>query len=378
VRYVGLLALLLLVLGGAASATPGGTGLIVVAPGGSDAASCTMAAPCRSLDRAYRRARPGQTVGMLAGSYPRQVISSDPRKTAARDVLVRPEPGQAAVTINGIDDYASHIAFRDLRVAGSWRALEAADVTFRRVNASRFVIASSSGVRVLGGRLGPSDNASNDIAPIDLTTTRPPRDILLDRVTIGGFHRTDGESHVDCLHTWGVDRLIIRRSRFFDCEHFDILLNADGSAGPPRNVLVENTFLDCCRSGYYSVFIGHGAGFRNILIRNNSSDKPMGVQDNASGPANVSFLANVVPSFDGCHHAGVLVDYNVLSRGSRCGPHDRRRASRFVNAGRFDFHLRRNAAAINHGDPKSFPRTDIDGQRRPLGRKPDAGADESR
>lgn len=378
-RSIGLLGLLLLAFGGAASAKPNATTPLVVDPGGNDSAACTTAAPCRSLDRAFRRALPGQTVGMLAGTYPRQVITADSRKTTARDVVVRPEPVGAPVTVGSIDDYASHIEFRDLRLTGSWRALEASDVTFRRVNAERFVIASSQSVRVIGGRLGPSDNASNEIAPIAPSTTRPPRNILLDRVKIGGYHRTDGESHVDCLHTWGVDGLVVRRSRFFDCEHFDILFTWDGSAGPPRRVLVENNFLDCCRSGYYSVYVGgQGAGYRDITIRNNSTDKPMGVRDTATVARDVRFLANVLPSFDGCGHSGVIVDYNVYSRGTRCGQHDRRAASRFVNPGRIDFHLRAGAAAINRGDPKSFPRVDIDGQRRPRGRKPDAGADESR
>jgi hypothetical protein len=33
--------------------------------------------------------------------------------------------------------------------------------------------------------------------------------------------------------------------------------------------------------------------------------------------------------------------------------------------------------AINRGNPKSYPQRDIDGQRRPIGKRPDAGADES-
>jgi hypothetical protein len=33
---------------------------------------------------------------------------------------------------------------------------------------------------------------------------------------------------------------------------------------------------------------------------------------------------------------------------------------------------------VNYGNPKAYPRRDIDGQRRPKGRRPDAGADEIR
>ena len=363
-------------LGAAGAAAPASRPGLFVSANGSDSARCTASAPCRSFNRAYRLARPGQVIGVLAGAYPRQVLDADPRKTSSKDVLFRPEPSGAAVTVDWIEDSASHVEFRSLHVSGSWRALEATDVTFRRVITSRFVIASSTKISVLGGRVGPTNNASNDIGPIDRTTTRAPQSILIDGVTITGFHQADGESHVDCLHVWGVTGLVVRRSRFRDCEHFDMLLNWDGSAGPPQHVLVENNFFDCCRSGYYSVYVGgEGGGYHDILVRNNSSDKAMGVHDAATVSGNVRFLANVAPGFDGCGHRGVIADYNVWTRGS-CGPHDRRGSTGFVDPAHFDFHLGRGAAAINHGDPKSYPRRDIDGQRRPVGRRADAGADE--
>jgi hypothetical protein len=40
--------------------------------------------------------------------------------------------------------------------------------------------------------------------------------------------------------------------------------------------------------------------------------------------------------------------------------------------------LSAGSAAIDAGDPSSYPSVDIDGQRRPLGAAPDAGADEAR
>jgi hypothetical protein len=50
----------------------------------------------------------------------------------------------------------------------------------------------------------------------------------------------------------------------------------------------------------------------------------------------------------------------------------------FVDENGFDLHLARGSAAIDRGDPSAYPRRDIDGQRRPGGRAPDAGADERR
>jgi hypothetical protein len=48
----------------------------------------------------------------------------------------------------------------------------------------------------------------------------------------------------------------------------------------------------------------------------------------------------------------------------------------FRDPDRHDFHLAAGAAAIDHGDPASYPKRDIQRQRRPHGRRPDAGADE--
>ena len=66
--------------------------------------------------------------------------------------------------------------------------------------------------------------------------------------------------------------------------------------------------------------------------------------------------------------------YNVVARGSACG--GRRAATAFTNPPE-NLHLsRRSAAANGYGNPKSYPKTDIDGQKRKKGRRPDAGADE--
>ena len=47
-----------------------------MSPTGSDAGLCTQAAPCKSLDRAYRVAEPGDVVQIAEGSYPGQDVLS--------------------------------------------------------------------------------------------------------------------------------------------------------------------------------------------------------------------------------------------------------------------------------------------------------------
>lgn len=145
----------------------------------------------------------------------------------------------------------------------------------------------------------------------------------------------------------------------------------------PTNVLIENNFLSCCGSGYYSVDLGggHGEQYHNVTVRNNSSDQSMTVgTDNTL--ANVAFYNNDVPGIGGCDRSGVTVDYNVLFDASKkCGSHDLLVPSGFASA--TDFHLVAGAKAINAALASQSPATDIDGQTRPQGSAPDIGADEA-
>jgi hypothetical protein len=59
---------------------------LYVSPRGSDKSLCTRSTPCRSFDRAYRLARPGQT-SFSAGTYRIQVVHLYRSKRSTRDVL---------------------------------------------------------------------------------------------------------------------------------------------------------------------------------------------------------------------------------------------------------------------------------------------------
>lgn len=346
---------------------------------GSDSNACTQTAPCKSFDRVYRLAKPGQVVELASGTYGGQTIGIDSTKTSPDDVLFRPASG-ATVSAAYLHVYGSHIEIRNIRLTSwpGWRTWRSADdVTLRELTAPKFTILGSSHVSVIGGDYGPFDNGSNEIAPESPTDPKIPTAILLDGVKIHDYSRTDASSHVDCLHTWGVNGLVVRNSVFKNCEHFDILFTVDSIAGTPTNVTIENNFLDCCRSGYYSVYLGdETASYSNFLVRNNSSNKPMGIRAESSTVSNLRFYGNIAPRFEGCGRPGVTVDYNVWYAGSKCGTHDLVAPSGFQNVAALDFHLALGAAAIDRGSPANSPSLDIDGEARPAGLGPDAGADE--
>jgi hypothetical protein len=240
----------------------------------------------------------------------------------------------------------------------------------------------SHNVRMLGGSYGPSQNAYSSISSEGANDTKVATKIRLVGVTIHDYRQTDGISHVDCLHVFGARGLIIRRSLFYNCEVFAILFTRiPGSPVPtPTNVTIENNFLECCGQGFFSIYLGdqHSERWSNFLVRNNSTNKPIGI-----GPANTTvsrlrFFSNIAPSFQGCGRPGISVHYNIWYRGGRCGRHDRVAGSGFRSARTHNFHLKAGAAAINRGNPASFPAVDFDGQHRPVAGLPDAGADERR
>ena len=350
-----------------------------VSPTGSDRNRCSVARPCASFDRAYRVARPGDIVIVRGGKYKSQRIPVDSTKErSTRRVVFRAAKGER-VQLSWLEVHGKHVSFERLRSNGWYVKPGAQDVVFRNVTTTdSFYITSASDVSLIGGSVGPGVDKSPQIKACTGCPT-PPRNILISGVRFHDWVRQTPGTHVDCLHVMAVDGLVVRKSRFQNCEHFDILFTRFGSAGTPENVRLENNVLSCCRTGYYSVYLGggHDEVYRNFMIRNNSTDKAMAVCSDCTILGDITFYSNIAPSISGCDTPGVHGDYNVLQRGLRCGSHSRFAANGFVNAAAFDFRLKEGAQAIDHGHPHSYPRTDILSRRRPLGSGPDVGAYEA-
>jgi hypothetical protein len=344
---------------------------LYISPSGSDADPCSQAKPCRTTARGYLAAKPGQTVEMATGAYGDSDIPDDPSKTSDAVVRFVPAPG-AAVDAGWLSVYGDHVELSGIRVSG-WAMREGADdITLRDVDADEegWWIRSASNVRILGGDLGPLQDYSSEVSAAWESST-PARNILFDGVTFHDVIKVTPGAHTDCLTVGDVDGLVIRNSRFRNCEHFDVIFGNDVSTGrAARNVILENNFFDCCRSGYYSV--GFGA-FEGGVVRHNSANLGFGFL--GGDVSNLEIHSNILPSVQEAVCDKARWHHNVIASGARCGTGDRIAPSGFVDSGRFDFHLRPGAAAIGAGDPASSVRDDIDGGVRSDGR-PDAGADE--
>jgi hypothetical protein len=269
-----------------------------VAAWGDDRATCTAAAPCRSFQRALDVAPEGSEILVSGGRYGAQRLRPTPERKGSEPVVIRPA-GQAPVEVAGeLVVTGRDVEVRDITVAGWTVGAGASHVTMRRVRSTAgMFITSADHVRVLGGSVGPGTDYSPEIKAAEGSPIAP-HDILIDGVTFHDWTRDDRSSHVDCLHVMAVDGLVVRRSRFRNCEAFALLFTSFGEAGTPRHVVVEDNDLGCCRSGFYSLQLGatSDAPYRDILVRNNRVPSGISVEDGGTAPgAGVRLMGNVGP-----------------------------------------------------------------------------------
>ena len=347
---------------------------LYVAPSGSDASTCTQQAPCKSFNRAYALANPGAVVEVAGGDYPDQTLDAPPKPTGPV-VVFRPASG-AAVRVAWINVATSHLEFRDMQATGgTYNRAGADDVTYRNVDMEDFFIRSASRISYIGGSVGPNDSQDymNWITAGEGSSTGS-KDILLDGVTIHDFRKHQTGSHVDCIGIDDVDGLVIRNSKIRNCEHFGMIFGSDIVTNrAARNVTIENNFIDCCGTGYYSLGFAYLEG--PALVRNNSLD--LGIGFLVAPVSGLEINSNIIPSNNSanCSQSGVTWKYNLIGAGKTCGVGDRTGPLGYVDPGSVDFHLKSTSAAINAGDPNSTLATDIDGSPRGADRI-DAGADE--
>jgi hypothetical protein len=355
-----------------------------LSPAGNDRGQCGRRDPCKSLNRAYQTARPGQVVELASGVYPDETLSASGR-TAGRQVVFRAAHGARVRTGEVRIDGASGIEFRGITMASYYVAAGSRNITFRDVRAHFFFIRSASRISILGGSIG--DQATAIPATIGSTyhSTVPSREIIIDGVTFHDMTRAaDPSGHPQCLFVQSVAGFILRNSRFVRCDVFDVYANNIGDGPQLRDMQLENNFFGIPtdatnpgRGGWYSVYISNSPGeppIRGLLLRNNSFAKGFHLQ--AGRYVDSRVVANVSPLDQSqCTLGGIVWAYNVFSAAA-CGPTDRVAPPGFVDAATGDLHLRPRAAAIGFDRAGSHPDVDIDGDRRPQEGAVDAGADE--
>ena len=375
------------------SPTPPATDATVfLSPSGSDANPCTAAKPCRSVIRGYEAAALGGIVQLGGGKYPDQLLpgsSSKARTTAIADpVVFRPAPG-AAVELGRLEINVPHVEFRDMSIA-KWKArynvdmpssYAAGNLTFKNIKTHHFSFNAVQNVRIIGGEVGPNRNTETGDWPQDgifigayPPDKHPPTNILIDGVYVHDVREPNADAHSDCIQFTAGVNVVIRNSRFRNCEHADMMIKGD--QGPIENFLIENNYLDRTLSAYYSINLYETSrGCRNVVMRNNTALQNFRL-DACSGGV---LTGNIQPSMSSntCSVATVKIDWNVYESGIRCGSNDRVGSITYADRAGFDLRLSATgSAALDRGNPSSYPGADIFGTKRPLGGAPDAGAHE--
>jgi Protein of unknown function (DUF1565) len=374
-----------------------GAGLYL-SPSGSDSGSCTQSAPCKTLAHAYSVAQPGETVQLAEGTYTDTSLPLTSGKTAAEPVVFEPENGATVKFSKMLTVEAHGVELKGLSFSKELYFGANAEGDTSRDNAlHNFEIISSGtkapkNISIVGGTAGPvadgSDNENNLIATNGPETTAVPTKITIEGVLIHEYTKV-GEAHVDCLQIWGANELLIQDNTFKRCSVFDIFLQAlpNGDAGTPKNVTIQNNYLEKTIEGYFSIFLphhneGNPEHYENIDIRNNSATQTIAADPRATY-TNVQFDGNIAPSLLFWNEAtevdqgvptGAETEYNVwYAKGAKkYGTHDQLAAAGFINEATLNLNLTEGAAAIKHGDPNNYPTTDINDNTRP--NPPDAGA----
>jgi hypothetical protein len=359
---------------------------LYVAPAGIDTGSCRRAQPCASFDRAYSLARPGTVIEVAAGRYGAQTIRFRPSRQEP-NVVIRPATA-ARVTVAGqLNIEATHLELRAMTLNDLELHRDAAHVTLRGITNHGFWISGASNITFVGGEVTcgrcPFHPFLVDGGAPDF---RPPRAIVFDGVF---FHdwQTAGDEHTECLQILAGDGITIRNSVFRECgtanggrgSTANIHVSWIGRGPKTQDVLIENNFFYAAGN----TFAINAGDWHNTDLRYNSIVGPILIGGGWGDGTPVELVGNVM-RFNGCEAtkngqgtvSPLVFRYNVMDGGT-CHSTDKNAPAGFVSPTR-NLRLRLGAAAINAGDPRRYPRNDIDGERRPRGGRPDAGADERR
>lgn len=284
---------------------PPATSDLFVSATGVDTAACTQAAPCRSFNRAYQRAKCGDLVSIAAGTYPSQTIDS-PEKDCSSYVTFAPASGTVVtqtVTVRSGDwirfkgsgaplaGIPSNFLMRDNGAQGSTSGFylsptgtgmnEPVDhVWVEGLDFETFLMRGADDVTFKNNDIGPGKtnhwdeklwvsvghNGSNYVGNYSTN-------LVLDGNLIHNFTRdacVSSGCHVECL-TFEAENFKIVGNQFLDCDIFGVILSDDaGFSSTGTENLIEGNVIHCCKTtSGYSLALGDTEKGSVVTVRNN-------------------------------------------------------------------------------------------------------------
>ncbi len=394
-----------------------------VAPGGSDAAAGTSAAPWATLQYAANRVNPGDIVHVRDGGYvgfnaTRGGTAAMPVRFVGEGMDVRITT-RNAVTPDGINvEGADYVTIDNFIVNGmprtGVRCAVSRFVTIRRIRAD------------MNARWGILTGCCPDIIIEDNVTSRSVAEHGIyfsnsaDRPTIrrntsflnraNGIHM-NGDLSINCgavtttdgiirnavvernviysngsgggsgINCDGVSDSIIRNNLIYDALASGISLYQIDAGGPSQNNLVVNNTIIQSATGRWAInIVGGSTGntLRNNILFTNHAFRGAIVIDAASRMGFTSNYNLLTPrlSADGDTTTLALAAWQAL--GYDLNSMASTAAANFVNVATNDYHLRAGVPAVDRGEATRAPPDDIEGLPRPVGAAFDIGAYEYR
>jgi hypothetical protein len=339
----------------------GGSASLFVAPGGSDAGSCSQAAPCGSFQRAYQVAAPGQVVEVAGGTYQSQTFRAVAGKSGP-NVVFQPASG-ARVILGGLGFGANgdpalgpdFITVRGMETtykgsnpgAGNQQGVHAGPgsthITLEDIDAGSVSSWFADHLTVRGGDYGPCDAISSGNANV---CGNNKQDISTNVLIEGAyFHDLEydlsaPDAHWECMYINAGRNVTIRGNRFERCAIFDLFVTLSGPDARDmghENLTIENNWFAPATNGFGVPSRGWSSlavswcqnssqpAYRNVLIQgNNFADGKAGIELDLNADAAGCKWSNVVVRgnrlmWQGCQK-GWTYEQNVFFGGIGCGP----------------------------------------------------------
>jgi hypothetical protein len=369
---------------------------LLVAPGGSDDACARHAGACRTIGAAYGKAIAGDVIEVAPGDYPSERLSR--RELGGRPVVVR-AARTGTVRIAGLDVNTGSITIEGVRLTrglsaapvGAAGPSSIAGITIRDVRMPwAFIYADE--FRLEGGSVGGF--SACDTRNLEDGIEIWERDgVPTNGVTISGvlIHDVDGGRdgtcsgtagagrHVDCIQILGGQNVTIRNAIFTGCATSGVIARPYEGArlGP---VTIENNVFGPVLHPGSAIDLGDSAGgdacTGPMIVRANTIVD--GGVNGACEGTSIAVTSNILET--GACSDGFVYSHNVFQTGwsARCGAASRSCSVHYVRsaAGLPSYHLASADRCARNAGATSGAADDIDGDARPAGGTPDAGADQ--
>jgi len=276
-------------------AVPASAAVTLTASSTGSGTACSATAPCSAVT-ALSKARGGDTVVLLAGSYGAPVLTGTGGTTTA-PIRVRPATG-ATVSFAKLQTYLPNVTWSGLTVTTLLYVYPTAVNTvvenFTMAKAGSFLRANGTTVR---------NSVFSGGVDLDAVQIKDATGVTLEGNVIRDYRLSSGTStaHVDCVQVFDAAQVRIVRNSIRGCSNAGIILSPGLGLGV-RGVEISGNFIQgcivvstTCKGG--SALDVREASASNVVVRNNS------IVDGAT---------RVVP------RTGLVFDRNVVSYLADC------------------------------------------------------------